>query len=226
MGRINLKLLALLTIFPVVGYARSAPWVGVDLRGRVCGGSDTNNWFGPYDYTNSEDKAKHLRIVEKFHFTPDVENHIKGKTGYLGPDLNYTLMAWPNHARALLSIIRLQEKLESKMISFHDPENLLKTPVECYLQRAINFSPEDATSLSLFGFFLKKQNRLTEAKKYYEKALHVQPDNSKIAYSYGLLLFELKEYDNALEYAKRAYLNKKAPPGLRNKLKSLGRWRD
>lgn len=226
MNCVMLKILVFLLLFPIIGYARSAPWVGVDLKGRVCEGSDTNGWFGPYDYTNTEDKAKHLHIVEKFHFTPEVENHIKGMSGYLGSDLNYTLMAWPNHTRALLSIIRLEEKLKNHIIKFENPENLLKTPVECYLQRAINFSPEDAASLSLFGFFLKNQNRLTESKKYYERALQIEPDNSKIAYSYGLLLLEMKDYDSALEYAKRAYQNKSAPSGLRNKLKSLGRWRD
>lgn len=214
---------------PATALARSAPWVGVDFKGQQCTGADTNRWYGPYDYTIPDQKA-HLRVVNEHHFTPNVENHIKGQEAPINADLNYTLMAGPNHHPALLSIINLQVKLNKNIIStkrIQDKENfLLATPVECYFQRAINFSPEDAATYSLYGYYLKQTNRLDEAKKFYEKALKLQPQSAKIAYAYGLLLIELKEYDKALENAKLAYQNRQAPPGLRNKLKSLGKWID
>lgn len=210
------------SINPLVASARSAPWVGVDFNGLPCDGANTETWYGPYDYVTQKGK---LIIVEQHHFTPNVENHIRGQEGSVPGDLNYTLMASPNHHRALLSIIRLKIKLDKKLITFRDGKTI-SSPVECYLQRAINFSPEDAPTYSLFGYYLKEMNRPEEAKKYYLKALSINPDSEKIAYSYSLLLLELKEYDKAVEYAKRAYQNPQTPPGLRNKLKSLGKWND
>lgn len=205
-------------------FASSAPWVGSDFRGHSCSGSDTDTWYGPYDYSKTSGQ-KHLVVVHQHHFTSDVENLIKGKEGYIAQDLNYTVMASPNHHRALLSMIRFQLGIDNKIIKYkNDKAQLLPTPLECYFYRAFNFNKDDPVPLSLFAYYLTKINRLNEAKKYYESALKIQPDSSKIAYSYALLLLELKEYDKALEIAKVAYKDKSAPPGLRKKLQDLKIW--
>jgi len=203
--------------------AKNAPWVGTDFQGFNCIGSDTNSWYGPFDFTIPEEKVR-LKIVEQHHFNSNVENHIKGQEGYIGGDLNYTLMAGPNHHRALLSIIRLQTKLNKKILVFKDKANLLPTPVECYFQRAINFSPKDAGTYALFGHYHKKIGQLKSAMKYYEKALSIQPNSAKIAYSYSLLLIKLNKFNKALEFAKKAYKNPQTPPGLRRKLRALDQW--
>lgn len=211
---------------PATSFARSAPWVGVDFKGLACMGSDTNQWYGPYDYTKPDQKLR-LRIVNEHHFTPNVENHIKGQESSVTGDLNYTLMAGPNHHPALLSLVRFQIKLDKKLLDFRDDKiKKPSTPVECYFQRAINFSPDDAVTYSLFGYFLKTINRLEEAKKYYEKALELSPENSKIAYSFSLLLIDLKQYEKAVSYAKIAYKKGKPPAGLRDKLDKLGVWKE
>jgi len=218
-----LAILAMLS--PIIAYSRSAPWVGTDFKGSPCRGSDTTHWYGPFDYTIPDQKLK-LNVVNEYHFTPEVENLLRGRSSYLGEDLNYTLMAGPNHHRALLSIVKMKLELDQKVISFTDKSNLLPSPVECYFYRAMNFSKEDADTYAIFAYFLKKLNKLEEAKTYYEKALEFQPESKKISYSYSLLLIDLKQYDTALEFAKKAYQDKQAPPGLRNKLKSLGKWVD
>ena len=62
------------------------------------------NAFGPFDYRT--EKGNSLYLVESAHFTPAVEAVIAGNTTYIGGDLDYTLRAFPNHHRALMSMIR------------------------------------------------------------------------------------------------------------------------
>lgn len=178
--------------------------------------------YGPWDYTNADERKK-IPVVEEHHFTAPVENHIKGEEGRLEEDLDYTLRAVPNHHRALLSVIRYQIKFNKNILLKKIP---LMSPVECYLQRAIHFSPNDAGTVSLYAYYLKEIDQKNKADDYYQKALNIAPDNAKIAYSYSLLLIELQQYEKATEYAKKAYANKKAPPALKNKLITLGFWKE
>ncbi|SJM91701.1 tetratricopeptide repeat protein [Crenothrix polyspora] len=196
-----------------------APWVGTSLLGTPCIGGGQG--YGPFDYTKKKSYTpENLILVESAHFTPEVENLIKGNRGYLDSDIDYTLRAWPNHHRALLSITRYQLKIDNKLSNAR-----LKTPVECYFQRALHFSPKDAISLSLYGYFLRKTGHLKAAVSAYEQALTLAPDTSKMEYAYSLLLIDLKQYDNALVYAKKAYQHGMPPQGLKNKLIKLGAWK-
>jgi len=200
----------------------SVPWVGSTLDGSPCMG--TLHGVGPFDYTDEKlrkDPTK-LAIVEGRHFTSDVENLIKGETSTTPEgDLNYTLTSWPNHHRALISIINYQLKIKNKLMP-----GKLNSPPECYLQRAIYFSPKDAVIYSLYGYYLHKVNKLENSIKYYERAMELSPDNSKISYSYSLLLINLKRYDEAVKYAKIAYQDSHAPKGLKQKLQKLQMWSD
>lgn len=209
----------ILLLFSSYLYAAQAPWVGADLKGLPCTGEGQG--YGPFDYTKSNERGK-IPIVEAHHFTPEVENHLKGESGYLEGDLDYTLRAVPNHHKALLSVIRYQLKLNKKLLLKNTP---LLTPVECYLQRAIHFSPNDAASFSLYAYYLKEVGETQKAADLYQKALAIAPDNAKIQYSYSLLLIDLKQYDKALEYAEKAYTHGKPPEGLKNKLIKLGVWK-
>lgn len=198
----------------------SAPWVGSDFKGYPCSGKIQG--YGPYDYTQRQKiEASHLSLVESAHFIPDVENLIAGATGSIAGDLDYTLRAWPNHHRALLTLIRYQLKINDKL----NTENKLPTAPECYFQRALSFSPKDAAATSLYGYYLRKIGRLDDAAKAYEKALELSPDTSKIEYAYSLLLIDLKQYDKALVQAKKAYQHGTPPNGLKNKLIKLGVWK-
>lgn len=204
-------------LWPLPGYADgAAPWVGNDLNGIHCDGGGQG--VGPFDYTFLSAKSPaQLQIVEEHHFTPEVEALIRGKSSRLEDDLNYTLRAWPNHHRALLSIIKYQLNIKNKLMP-----GALKVPPECYLQRAIHFSPKDAVSYSLFGHYMRKIGYLEDAVKYYEKALALDSKNAKFAYSFSLLLIDLKRYDEAAKYAKIAYRNPNTPQGLKQQLKKLG----
>ncbi len=199
----------------------SAPWVGNDLSGIACDGGAQG--YGPYDYTKRSTLQTELTLVESAHFTPAVENLIKGNSSGANPDgdIRYTLKAWPNHPRALLTSIRLQLNIKNKLTKF--TQNI---PPECYLQRAIRFSPNDTAIYTLYGYYLHKLGKLEVSSKYYEKSLSLNPDDSKAAYSYSLLLIDMKRLDDALKYAKIAYTQLNTPKSLKQKLIKLGAWRD
>jgi len=209
------------TVDATTNFEKPAPWVGKDLTGMPC--RQFNQAYGPYDYTKRHLYPKELELVESTHFHKEIE-YLVDKTRHTGEtqgDLHYTLNAWPNHHRALLSVIRYQIKLNNKMMR----PIPLTTPPECYLQRAIHFSPNDPGPQSLMGYYLRKMNRPKQAIKHYEKALELSPDNAKIEYSFSLLLIRLKQYNQALKMAKKAYQDGHPPPGLRNKLIKLGIWK-
>lgn len=223
----QLLLLVLLCLIQKPALSKSAPWVGVDLKGYACTGKAQG--FGPYDYTNDADKKSFigggpdtaLTIVERAHFPPDTENLIKAVFNSFLGDFDYTLRAWPNHHRALLSLVRFQLEVNKKI---RKPEKAFSA-VECYFQRAIHFSSKDAATYSLYAYYLSKIGKYQQAREQYEKALEIDPDSSKIEYAYSLLLIELKQYDTALEYAQKAYQHGKPPMGLKNKLEKLGVWK-
>ena len=211
----------LLLVFMISNYSYSAtaPWVGSTLDGIACKGGGTG--YGPFDYLHRSNLQHELILVEGTHFTPEVEQLIKGESGYLGGDLDYTLRAWPNHHKALLSISRYQIQVNQKL----RPGKNFSPPPECYMQRAIHFSPKDIVSYMIYGNYLKNIGHPELAVPFYEKAIKISPKNAKIEYGFSLLLIALKQYDEALNYAKSAYQHGNPPEGLQKKLKKLGVWK-
>ena len=203
----------------------AAPWVGMSHAGRLCSGSNVAN-YGPYDYVTRKDK---LRVVENAHFTPRVQN-LTGGENAAGPtsDLNYTLKVIPNHHLALNSVMQFHAlqvgKYQSLLKKGKQPGYSLNSPVECYLQRAINYSPSDATSRMLYAVFLQREGHLEQSAKQYEKALELAPMAQNIEYNYALVLVELKRYAAAREIAGRLYGDNFPLPGLKKKLKLANQW--
>jgi tetratricopeptide (TPR) repeat protein len=215
------------TIYSTSIMAGSAPWVGTTLNGNPCTGNDQG--FGPYDYTNLAHKTDKiggggdtaLGIVERAHFKPSTENLLKSKFGSFLADFDYTLRAWPNHHKALLSLVRFDLEVRNKI---RKPEVII-TPVECYFKRAINFSPKDWVTYSIYGHYLRKIGELEKSKSIFENALMIKPGESKLEYSYSLLLIDMKDYEKALEHAKKAYESGNPPDGLKKTLTKLGVWK-
>ncbi|MBA6412683.1 hypothetical protein H2508_06105 [Parahaliea sp. F7430] len=212
----RLAVIVLLCLTPAYAAAANkvAPWVGETLQGAPCRGSDMN--YGPFDYLQRNLLPKQLRIVEKHHFTPAMEQLIAGSSTV--PNIRYTLRAWPNHHRALYAMIRAQG-LTDRDIGQHKG-----TPVECFLQRAINFSPNDSSAKMLYGIFLQSKGKHDAALKYYLAAEKIDPNNLQIKYNLGLLLVDRREYTEASRYAQEVYDKGFPMPGLRNKLRSTGHW--
>lgn len=174
--------------------------------------------YGPYDYRT--DKPK-LGVVEQYHFTPAVENLLRGKTSVLpGADLDYTLRAFPNHHRALIAVVRYSEKMKSPQ-----PQGT-NYSVACYFDRALRFRPDDTVVRMLYATYLSTNARTPEALQQLEVATASAAENAFSHYNIGMIYFDLKNYDKALLQAHKAISLGFARTALRDRLQSVGKWTD
>jgi len=193
-----------------------APWVGVTLNNAPCRGGGQG--AGPYDYLRTDQYISHMKKVDLAHFSANVEQ-LKGASKGRGrnplPDLDYTLRAIPNHHRALNTAIRYHARVTSSGVSYS-----LRSPVECYLQRAINFSPKDASAMALYAIFLHKQGQYDQAEHWYQNAEALSPTDLQIKYNYGLLLIKLDKLEDARNMANFVYQHGYPLQGLKKILES------
>ncbi len=182
----------------------------------LCG--PLENHFGPFDYRTA--KTADRSIVERFHFTPSVENLEGGQSGYLGQDLNYTLRVFPNHPRALAAMARYAVRLKSMTLPH------VAFPAECYFDRAIRFVPDDAQVRALYADFLIRFKRPKDARAQLEAAERIKPTSPQILYNLALGWNAIGENDKALPLARRAYAGGIQFPGLRDRLVAAGVWRN
>lgn len=196
--------------------AAVANFVGNAFNGVPCRGAAQG--YGPFDYTERSRYKSELHLVEMRHFTPEVEALVKGSTTTLPyGDLAYTIRAWPNHHRALNAIARYHLRLKRE-------KKTIPIPAECWFQRAINYSPNDATTYMLYGMYLHNSKKLKQADANYQTALKLDPNNIQTHYNYGLLLVVQKKFSEAKKHAEIAYAQSYPLQGLRNKLKAAGQW--
>ena len=195
-----------------------AAWLSAAAMAQdMCGPMDQEGQFGPFDYTNGEDRVN-LGIVEQYHFTPEVQKLKPGPA--TGGDLDYTLRAFPNHHRAL-----------ERMIEFSLKAKTAKPPgarysINCYFQRALTMQPNDGIVYMLFGNYLSRLDKNKEALEKYQEAVRLLPENGNINYNLGLFYFNQKDYELAYQHAKKAYDAGFPLPGLKNKLQKAGKWRE
>lgn len=181
-----------------------------------CG--DLATHYGPYDYRTDRDK---LGVVEHGHFTPEVEALIRGKTSmFIGADLAYVLGTFPNHHRALMSMMRLGKKLNTPQ-----PPHAAYS-VECYFQRALRFRPDDTVARMMYANYLQENARFPEAKRELEQVEKIADDNFFTYYNAGLIYLDIKEYDKALAMAHKAMALGFEKRGLRDELIALGKWQE
>jgi len=65
------------------------------------------------------------------------------------------------------------------------------------------FGPENKFLFNEFGIRMRKAGLLALAKAYYEKALAVSENDENLLFNLGRVLYELEEYDGAVEAAER-----------------------
>ena len=171
------------------------------------------------DYTSAEDR-KGLSVVEQFHFSRAVETLTQGMTGSLGGDISYTLEHFPNHHRALASMAKLGLRLKSAQ-----PHGARYT-VSCYFERAIAFAPHDVTARMVYGSYLLATGQDAMALEQLDAASRLAPEQATIQYNLGLMYVKKKEYEKASAHAQKAYALGFPLPGLKNKLKAAGKWKE
>lgn len=223
--------LSLLSVQPHVGLAPVAALLVAAAQAQpVPGCGDLQNAFGPWDYRpafyiapsgDNMSQQEKLHLVERAHFTPGVESLLQGNTSRApGPDLDYTLRAFPNHHRALVSVIRLGELEKTPQ-----PRGMRYT-VECWLDRAAWFQPEDVIVRMIRAGYYAKHDRRSDALKDLDAAAAVAGDSPFTHYNLGLSYVEVEAWDQALAEAHRAMALGMPRTDLRERLVAAGKWRD
>lgn len=179
-------------------------------------GDLANGSNGPFDYRSA--RRDQVALVEAYHFTPEVESLIRGKSAQIGADINYVLLAFPNHPRALLAMMRLGEKQRTP-----SPPGAAYS-VECYFERALRFREDDNVARMTYATFLSRNARAPEATQQLDRVASNAGDNAFTHFNAGLLYFELKQYDKALARAHAAMALGLPRTELREQLKRVGQW--
>jgi len=78
----------------------------------------------------------------------------------------------------------------------------------------------------VFGNYLLATGQDAAALEQLDAASRLAPDQATIQYNLGLMYVKKKEYDKASAHAQKAYALGFPLPGLRNKLKAAGKWRE
>lgn len=216
---ISLRRTALLCLLMACSTLTATAQVQVVMLDPRCGNLSENTFGRPIDYFTATTEFKH--IVENPHFPPHVEQLQRGNTSERpGHDIAYTLRTFPNHPRALMAMIKLGQKERT--------EKPIGSPftVNCWIQRALYFKPDDGNIRLVFAVELMRQQKYKEAILELKKAEDILGDNGNVLYNLGLSYFETGDYDQSLNYAHRAYARGFTFEGLRKKLGSRGKWRD
>ena len=169
------------------------PFAGAQQSDSGCGNPFVNA-YGPLDYLVTPNR----KIVEDYHFTPQVESLVSGQSSTLGGDIDYTLRVFPNHHRALISMMNLGAKLKTPQ-----PTGAHFT-VECYFKRALQFRPDDVIARMIYAKYLASNRRNREATAQLEYATRLAKEDAFTQYNAGLIYFEMGEFDKALLQAHRS----------------------
>jgi tetratricopeptide (TPR) repeat protein len=194
-------------------FAMSFPVLAQVVPG--CGSLSSEGQYGPYDYRSDRDK---LPIVLNAHFTPEVEALIRGKSGTLGGDIDYTLRAIPNNHRALIAMMRLGEKEKTPQ-----PRGSRYT-IACWFERAVAFRPDDSVVRMIYSSYLSTNGREADANAQLELAAAQAKDNPLTHYNIGLHYFDMKNYDKALTHAHKAMSLGFPRTELSDQLRQAGKW--
>lgn len=172
--------------------------------------------LGPWDYNDARNSAE-LRTINSNHFPPYVERLERGKSSVnVLDDLAFTLRYFPNHHRALNSILRYE--IEKGIPPFS--ESWLSA--DCWFQRALQFQPDDGVVWLLYANLRARKNQNEKALEAYEQARVLLDDSPEVNYNMGLLYVKMAQYDKALAHARKAYAGQYPLQGLRRKLAEKG----
>jgi tetratricopeptide (TPR) repeat protein len=191
---------------------KPAPWKGNDLQGLPCRGAMIP--FGPFEYLDRDKLKPELFITEEYHLTTEILNLQQATTTTAINDIQYTLMAWPNHHKALEAAYRFRLLHRGE---FRRDINA-PSPVECHLQRAINFSPRDPVPYMIYGMLLHEWKLYEDALESFRMANELMPNDVITLYNMGLTMVDLGMYEEAREVAAQVYSTDFPLPGLMNKL--------
>lgn len=165
-----------------------------------------------------------IKRVENVHFQSDMKalNLRRFPVERLTGEFVYTLRVFPNHPEALHAMSRLEKLAGGKL-----PQNAItpftpKISADCFFDRAVRFRPQDVHVRFMLAIHLHDRRRLSEARESYAEAEKLGLDTANFYYNYGLLLTDLKEWESARDYARKAYAAGFTFDGLRRRLERAG----
>ncbi len=232
-SRIITALAAAMVVCPLSAF-------GQDAYAIDCGDpydSAASGGIGPYNLYDSSIPEK-IDIVVRLHFSPYMEEmavngsttrkaviveETSGGMSRVASNLDYTLRAIPNHARALYAMGMLQLRMREQAT---DEGGWEYKTAECYFERAIMFTPDDGQVRLAYAIFRHKQGNRERALDNYKEAIRLMPNAIEAHYSLGLLYVEMEDFEPARQHAWKAYSLGYPLPGLRNALKRRGEWHE
>lgn len=149
----------------------------------------------PMDY-----RTEHVRrpMVETYHFPPHVENLIRPIFTTFGSSISYTLHGYPNHVRALATMVRLGEREKTDKPAGAD------YTIDCYFQRALRFTPDDQVVRMLYVSYLGKRGRREDALRLVDSIDAEAGNDPMTRRNLGLVFLELKLPERALAQLDKA----------------------
>lgn len=182
-----------------------------------CGPAVVRNRVAPMDYRTNK---KMLELVEAYHFRPHVEALVKPMFTHFGADLDYTLHAFPNHHRALITLVRLGEREKT------DQPKGTQYTIDCFFRRAVRFRSDDLVVRMIYAQYLNKNGRRPEALGHLDFVGERAADNPLTHYNAGLIYLEAEQFDKALLAAHRAQALGLQRQELKAALVQAGKWRE
>lgn len=173
--------------------------------------------LSPEDYRKA---TARLKVVEDYHFGPGPEFLIRpmqvGMT--IGGDLDYTLWGYPNHHRALVTLVRLGAREKT------DQPRGTQFSIDCYFRRALHIASDDLIVRMLYASYLGSLKRQEDAMRQLAFVVSSAGDNAFTHYNAGLVYLEIGASGEAVAQAKRARELGFEKPGLQEALQRQGKW--
>lgn len=175
--------------------------------------------------------VKHMYLVEKAHFTPEVTRFALRGTGdraeftYLGID--YLLRHFPNDPRGLRLMGIYTHKLKTgNKTAWRQITQLDRyQPLECYFSAARRFAPDDHNVANALGIYLNYVGDHKKAIAAFKEVVKAVPDSASAHYNLALSYYSAKRYQDSLASAKRAYQLGYKKTDLKVRLKRKGVWK-
>lgn len=196
-----------------------------------CGPLRNFNDFGPFDYRDpgnrvatGADPMGRVKRVENVHFQHEMKalNLRRFSVERLAGEFAYTLRVFPNHPDALHAMSRLERVAGGKLPQAAATEFTPKISADCFFDRAIRFRPNDGQVWFVYAIHQHDRGRLQEARASYAQAARLGLDTANFNYNFGLLMADLKEWNAARDYARKAYSAGFPLEALRQRLEAAG----
>lgn len=160
--------------------------------------------------------SHYLDMVTGAHVRKALKRYREGQYQWAWTDILYTLHRVPNHPQSLLMLTNFSNDKKQNIVS---PEE-----AEQYFRKAIEYTPEEPSTRSLYAYHLYRSEKFDEATEQYEIALKLNPNSAEINYNLGLAYLKLERNEDALSRAREAYRLGHPLPGLKELLIKKGLW--